>query len=129
MAKNNRKSRLSIYPEEREGRVKDANRKLKAQVRNLQKVVKQLEWHNKTLQKAFDKSCDFIQERLSGKDLEEIIDMINGRESQSKQKKEACPKCEREEGYKVMTLNKFIIKKCICGYRSKADGDEGIKRS
>lgn len=139
MAKNSRKSKVSVmYPEEREGRTKDANNKLKSQVRNLRKIVKQLEIENKTLSRAFDKSCDFIQDRLKGQSLGEILDMINGEKKPKKPKKaeafsDNCPKCENseDEGYKTMVFEKFIIKSCTCGYRSKKaeESGEGLERS
>ncbi len=145
--RNNSKKFSVVYPEEKEGRVKDANRKLKAQVRNLKKKIKQLESENKTIGRAYDKSCDFIQDKLSDKSLEEVLNMVKGhgyketekgREDKKKNPDEfedfivdKCPKCGTmdEERYTQFNLGKFKIESCACGYRRKAETSEGIERS
>lgn len=134
MAKYNR--RLSVtYPGDNDERTKDANKKLKAQIRNLQKIIKRLESENKTLNRAFNKSCDFIQQKLYDKNLKEIMDMIenfdyketeNGRIAERKKNK--CPKCADYQNYKVMNFNKFKINICKCGHRERIDTHEGNER-
>lgn len=138
----NRKLNVQVYPEEREGRVKDANKKLKSQVRQLKKQLKQLETQNKTLQRAFNKSCDFIQSKLENKSIKEILNMINsfdhketerGREKQAENKplENKCPKCDKKEkqGYSIMHFNSVVLKKCECGYEERVKLNEGIERS
>ena len=147
MRKNGKSLNVS-YPEEREGRTKDANNKLKSQIRNLKKRLKQLESHNHTLSRAYDKSCDFIQQKLSSSSLKEILKMVDdheyketkkGREKKALKKKEEeallspkCPECGsiEEEGYSLRKLGKITMENCTCGYKkTKAESSEGIKRS
>lgn len=136
------------YPEEKEGRTKDANNKLKAQVRNLKKQLKKEQEANKTLSRAFNKSCDIIKEKLEGYTIEQVIQMVNdyeyketerGRAREREKKKDNedtfisqnCPKCGKNkgEGFSTMKFEKFTINSCSCGYRVKVDNDEGIERS
>lgn len=146
MAKNNRKLR-TVYPEEKEGRVKDANKKLKSQIRNLKKTVRHLESENRTLARAFDKSCDFIQNRLENRSLSQILKMIDefdyketeiGREQVELEKieikafeAERCPDCnkDKKEGFAMLDLGSFIVRSCGCGFKSKVSKSEGIERS
>jgi hypothetical protein len=144
VAKNNRRLGV-VYPEEREGKLKDANRKLKSQIRNLKKRLSILETENKTLRRGFYKNCDFIQEKLEDKTLEEILKMVeefnykeNSRDQKLKKKEEKkdftlteCPKCSKKvkEGYTVMDFKKFKVNSCICGYRERVENSEGNCRS
>lgn len=142
MGKTNRRLNL-VYSEEREDRTKDANSKLKSQIKKLTKAIKQLESENRTLTRAFNKSCDYIQKKIDNKSLEEILDIIedyNCKETSSglvevkKQKKDkecvVCPKCSRElnNGYKVIDFPTFVVENCECGHRSRIEKSEGIKR-
>ncbi len=147
MAKSNRK--LSpVYPEERENKTKDANKKLKSQIRSLKKMVKQLESKVKTLSRSFDKSCDFIQHKLDTRSLEEVLNMIDNFEYKETEKgrkviiqnkktefsdfSEQCPDCSSNttNGFKIFNFKSrgFSLKTCTCGYRSKVD-NEGSERS
>lgn len=140
------------YPEEKEGNSKDANKKLKAQIKSLKKIIKNLESENKTLLRSFNKSCDFINQKLSDKNIKEIVEMIddfdyketeNGRQEEEKKKKEKqtmkekqkekeCPKCfaPQDRGYKVIDFTTFKVHTCVCGYRSRINVEnEGIERS
>lgn len=141
MPKNNRSFNV-VYPEEREGRTKDANRKLRSQVKSLRKAVKRLEEENRTLFRAFGKSCDFIQHKLSDKNLEQVLRMVENfnyketkkgidlaNKKKESKKEESCPDCENSEGYKEMVFETFEIKYCSCGYRSKVEKDEGVQGS
>lgn len=147
MRKNGRNV-SAIYPEEKEGRTKDANKKLKSQIRNLKKTIKQLESSNHTLLRAYDKSCDFIQHELADKSLKQILTMVDnheyketkkGREKKTKkiEAEEAllhhkCPECGNMdgEGYSLRNIGIIKIESCTCGYKKrKANPDEGIKRS
>ena len=144
------RNRVINYPEEKEGRTKDANNKLKAQIRNLKKQLKKADEANKTLSRAFNKSCDIIKDKLEGYSIEQVIQMVNdyeyketakGRERNRIKKEEIeykedlslqeCPKCgtNKGEGFSTMTIGKFTLDSCSCGYRSKVDNDEGIERS
>jgi uncharacterized phage infection (PIP) family protein YhgE len=140
--KNSKK--LVVYPEEREGRAKDANKKLKSQIKNLKKQIKRLEEENKTLNRAYNKSCDYIENKLSDKNIEQVIDMVNNYEhketkkGRAKSKKEKtlfvkkCPQCDtiKGEGYIVLKVGTFEMESCNCGYRNKkADTSEGIEGS
>jgi cell division protein ZapA (FtsZ GTPase activity inhibitor) len=136
VGKNRRKFRVT-YPDEKEFKIKDANRKLKAQVKSLKRIIKTLESENKTLQRAFNKSCDFIQKKLSNKSLKQILKEVDdfdyketekGREKEEKKKEEkkienSCPKCLSEKNFKTMEFENFIIKSCKCGYRKKESKD------
>lgn len=149
MSSSSRK-RVVNYPEEKEGRTKDANNKLKAQVRNLKKQLKKADEANRTLSRAFNKSCDIIKDKLEGYSIEQVIQMVNdyeyketakGREREREKKEETkeeedlslqeCPKCGKNkgEGFSTLTVGKITINSCSCGYRSKVDSDEGIERS
>lgn len=141
MARGNRKLKI-VYPDERDDRRKDANKKLKSEVKRLRKQLKQSQSENRTLTRAFNKSCDFIQSRLKNYSLEEIIRMINnfdyketekGREKEENSivvKPDCCPQCKTEmgEGYRVMSAGSFDIEFCTCGYRSRVDENEGNER-
>lgn len=152
MGRSYRNSNNVHYPEEKEGNSKDANKKLKAQIKSLKKIIKNLESENKTLLRSFNKSCDFINQRLSDKNIREIVEMINdfdyketenGRqreeEKKASKKKEKqsmkeneCPKCfaPQDRGYKIIDFATFKVHTCVCGYRSRVNADnEGIERS
>ena len=140
MAKYNRNLKV-VYPDEKEGKVRDANKKLKSQIRTLKKAVKKLESENKTLNRAYSKSCNFIQDSLSNKSLEQIMGMIEdfdyketekGREKEEiKDTANNCPECDNaiNKGYVIMDFEKFTLKSCKCGYRSKVNTCEGNERS
>jgi len=145
--RKNSKNFSVVYPDEKEGRSKDANRKLRSEVKNLKKRIRQLESHNKTIERAYSKSCNFIQDKLSNKTLEEVLNMVKnyehketekGRNQSLKEKPKvkglvsnSCPKCGNieKEGYAIFGMGKFTIESCACGYRKKADSSEGIERS
>jgi bisphosphoglycerate-dependent phosphoglycerate mutase len=141
-------SRSVVYPEDKDGRVKDANKKLKAQNKALSKKIKRLQSENKTLERAYGKSCDFMQEKLKDYGLEQIIQMINdfeykengkGRDREQKKNKDSketlilnsCPECGKkiDNGYVVLSYPKFKIQSCQCGHKSRVENGEGIKRS
>lgn len=153
---SNRNRNRVVYPEEKEFKTKDANNKLKSQVRSLKKALKIAESDNKTLSRAFDKSCEIIKNKLEGYSLEQVLQMIEDyeyketekgrrRDKIAKEKKENqvdkedtpifnsqnCPKCgkNKEKGFSIMKFEKFTISSCSCGYRLKADNNEGIERS
>ena len=136
-----------VYPEEREGRTKNANKKLKNENRALNKKIRRLQSENKTLQRAFNKSCSFMEEKLKDYSLDQIIQMIDDfkykETEKGRRKKEEnvveqetlilnnCPKCGKNEGdgYVVLSYQKFKVQSCQCGFKSKVDNDEGIERS
>lgn len=152
MGKSNRRLNL-VYSEEKEGKTKDANSKLKSQIKRLTKTINQLESENRTLTRAFNKSCDYIQKKLDGRSLEEILEIIDdfdyketnkGAEAiekkaiaEKKPKKEAkkvkhitCPKCSTglNEGYKIIDFKTFVVETCECGYRSRTEKSERVER-
>lgn len=148
MGRSYRKYNNTSYPEEKEGNAKDANKKLKAEIKNLKKVIKNLESEKRTLTRSFNKSCDFINHKLADKKIEQIIEMINEfdqqeieanrlkEEAKKKEKKLAqekeCPKCFMPEGrgYKIIDFNTFKVHTCVCGYRARVSNEnEGIERS
>lgn len=132
-----------VYPEERDGRAKDANKKLKSQVRSLKKTVKQQESEIKTLRRAYNKSLSIIEEMHSDKSLSEVIDIVNNSEyketkkGQDKEKEnknlnlDRCPDCGKMEkkGFSIMKFKGFVRKMCDCGYNKRFDANEGIERS
>ena len=148
MGRSYRKYKNTSYPEEKEGNVKDTNKKLKAEIKSLKKIIKNLESENKTLTRSFNKSCDFINQKLSDKNVEDIIEMVNESDQkiseENKRKEEArkkekkllrekeCPKCFTPEGkgFKIINFNTFKVHTCVCGYRTRIDEEnEGIERS
>lgn len=125
-----------VYPEEREGKTKDANKKLKSQIRSLKKTIKQMDTQIKTLSRSFDKSCDFIQNELKDKKLPDILKMIDdfdfketekGRErfENEKQAGDSCPRCDSAFNFKVTHFKEkgFTLESCSCGYRKRVDGE------
>ena len=143
-----RKSRnvKQLYPIEQEGKVKDANKKLRAQVKTLKNKVKRLEEDNATLKRHFDKSSHYIDEKLSNKSVEEVIDMVKdfsyketerGRQKMIKQKEATilvspkCPDCGtvEKEGYVITSFTSFEMHTCQCGFRTRKNSGEGNKRS
>lgn len=131
----------NTYPEEREDNVKDTNKKLKAEIKHLRKVIKNLQSENKTLSRAFDKSSDFINQKLSDKTVEQIIEMVSDFEKKKKEQEEvvkqkqeekkkqeaeknkSCPNCfcNQEEGFKIVDFKTFKIHMCNCGYRTRVN--------
>lgn len=145
MAKTNRKYSSQTYPEEKEGRTKDANRKLRSQIKSLKKQLARLEEDNRTLRRSFNKSCQYIDEKIKGKSIEKVLEDIKNfdyketERSRQKEKEkmkeintdENCPKCGKnsKEGFVKMSFSKFKILKCVCGFRKKENKSEGISRS
>lgn len=147
MAKNNRSFKMVNYPEEREEKIKDANRKLKSDLKREKNKVKQLRQDLASLQRAFNKSCQYISEKLIDRNVEEVIEMVNnfnyketekGREKEIiKQKTNTnlistkCSNCGRVEGEGYMNLNYsgFNILTCKCGFRKRVDQSEGNEGS
>ena len=148
MAKNNRNLRMVNYPEEREGKRKDANRKLRSDLKREQNKVKQLKQDLASLQRAFNKSCQYISEKLADQNVEDIIELVNnfdyketekGREQvENKQKTDTdlistkCLDCGRVEGegYMVLKYGDFNVHTCKCGFRKKVNqSNEGNKGS
>lgn len=143
MGKSRNYGNSVLYPEEREGRIKDANKKLRSQIRQLKKTVKQQDAEIRTLQRAYNKTIEYIEETHSGKSVEEVIEIVNGtkhketkkgQEKVDEQKKlnvEKCPDCGKIEGkeFSVMKFKNFTLKTCSCGYRKRFDTSEGIEGS
>jgi hypothetical protein len=150
VAKNNRNIKIVNYPEEREGRIKDANKKLKSELKKEKNKVKKLKQDIATLQRAYNKSCEYISEKLAERNfdkVEDVIDLVNdfdyketqrGREKIKieKQKKEEklsikCPKCStiKGEGYLVLKYESFDVASCKCGFRKKVTKSEGNEGS
>jgi predicted nuclease with TOPRIM domain len=129
-----------VYPEEREGRVKDANKKLRSDLKREKNKVKKLEQDLASLQRAFDKSCQYINEKLSNKKVEDIIDLVNnfkyketekGRKKQEVKQNEnvmlkKCPECNtiKGEGYAIINFAKSKVLSCKCGFRKRVGEGE-----
>lgn len=145
MAKGYRNYNNNSFPEEKEGNVKEANQKLRAEIKRLKRIIKSLEIENKTLTRSFNKSCDFIHQNISSKSIEEVLGMIDefdyketekGREREKDKKNiqnedKTCPKCDiiQGKGYSIMDFGTFKIHTCKCGHREKVIlEDEGIDR-
>lgn len=150
MAKNNRKLK-TVYPEEREGRVKDANRKLRSDLKRERNKVKKLQQDMASLQRAFSKSCQYISEKLADRDIREVIELVNDfdyKETENGRKREEekevtkqnedttfisknCPDCGTLKGvnYTVMNFMNFKILSCKCGFRKRIDQGEGNEGS
>lgn len=145
MAKTNRKYSSQTYPEEKEGKTKDANRKLRGQIKSLKKQLARLEEDNRTLRRSFSKSCQYIDEKIKGKSIEEVLEDIRnfeyketerGRQKEREKMKETntdknCPRCGKnsKEGFVKMSFSNFKILKCTCGFRKRENESEGIGRS
>lgn len=131
----------NTYPEEREENAKDSNKKLKAEIKHLRKVIKNLESENKTLSRAFDKSSDFINQKLSDKTIEQIIEMVNDFEEKKKEqekvlkekqetkrkqeaeKNKTCPDCfaDQDGGFRIVDFKTFKVHMCGCGFRTRVN--------
>lgn len=144
MGRRNR-SVSTLYPQEKEGRVKDANKELRAENRQLRKKVKRLEENLRTLKRGFNKNADYIDKKLADKSLEEVLSIVNnfdyketekGREKMAKQNNDRifmspkCPECGKveKEGFSTFDYVKFVVQTCKCGFRTKVDRGEGIER-
>lgn len=137
MAKNNRKFKMISYPEEREEKVKDANRKLRSDLQKEKNKVKQLKKDLASLQRAFDKSCQYINEKLSNQKVKEVFEIVDdfdyketekGRDKINKKKinnftSEKCPNCGKVkgDGYSILNFNGFRLITCKCGFRERVD--------
>lgn len=143
MAKNTRKLNV-IYPEEKEGRIKDANRKLRSDLKREKNKVKQLQKDLASLQRAFDKSCEYINDKLSNRNIEDVMEIIDdfnyketekGREKENLKKEKKipnkCPDCGRVESEDCKTLNfkDFNVIICKCGFRKRVNHSEGNEGS
>lgn len=142
MSKKNKGFKLA-YPGERGDRIKDANNKLRSENRNLKKRIKKLEQENKTLKRAFDKSCEFIEDKLYEEEVENIIEKVNdyeyketqrGRDAKKQEKEKnkiKCPVCQTEKGkgYSVIEFAVYELHTCKCGHRERVDKSERVKGS
>lgn len=137
------------YPEEKEGNLRETNRKLKSQIKHLNKMLKQLESENQTLQRAFSKSIDFIKNKNHQKSLEQVLNDVEsyeyketekGRERVKEEKienattqsQESCPKCGKKvgDGFAVLKFPQFCVHSCSCGYKARFEiDDKRIARS
>jgi hypothetical protein len=142
--KNYSASRI-LYPEEKEGKIKDANKELRSQNKQLKKKIRQLEEENRSLKRAFNKSTDYIEQKIKHKSIERVIDIVNdfdyketerGRERVAKQKEnrifmsQKCPECGKveSEGFNTFEYIKFVVHTCKCGFRTKVNKSEGNER-
>lgn len=126
-----------LYPEEKEGNTRNANTKLKGEIKRLKKQIKQLESDNRQLNRSLNKTLDFVQSKIKNLSLEEVMEIvdtfkyketINGQKKleqkiQEENEKNKCPDCGRSEkdGYKIIDLGTCVVYNCTCGYRSKDD--------
>jgi predicted nuclease with TOPRIM domain len=136
----NKKGHVRLYPEEKEGNLRDTNRKLKSQIKHLNKTIKQLESENQTLQRAFNKSVDFLKNKSSQKSLEEVFCEVEsfehketrkGREKEKENKeqenvfeqKKSCPECGNTEnnGFGTTKFSNFEVHWCSCGYKTRVN--------
>lgn len=148
MSKNANRRYKNVYPEEKEGKIKDANKTLKAENKFLRKRVKELEEAVRTLKRGFDKSINYVKSTQEGMKVEDVIKLVDKhdfKETQKGRKKEKerqetifeeenfilnnCPKCDknRKEGFIVLDYGKFSVVTCSCGYRDRVEGNEGIE--
>lgn len=139
MGRTYKRHNNNSYPEEKEGNIRDTNKKLRDEIKSLKKIIKNLESENKTLTKSFNKSCDFINESFSDKNVEEVIETVNQfdkkKTEQKKHREEAkkkenrvikeneCPKCFMTEGrgFKTIDFDTFKVLTCVCGYRTRVN--------
>jgi predicted nuclease with TOPRIM domain len=131
----------TVYPEENEGKVKDANRKLRSKIKELEKKVKKLQGENRQLKRCFGKSAEYINDKISDKNIEEVIKTVDDYEYKEtkkgnkllKEKKAICPKCDTPKGeeYKILDFISFLVHTCTkCGFRKRQEVvDEGNKGS
>lgn len=147
MAKSNRKLRMVNYPEERDEKIKDANRKLRSDLKREKNKVKQLKQDLASLQRAFNKSCQYISEKLADQNVEKIIELVNnfdyketekGREKEmTKQETDTnlistkCLNCGTIEGKGYVNLKYpgFNVLTCKCGFRKRVNQSEGNEGS
>lgn len=54
--------------------LKEQNRQLRNEVNRLKKAIKLLKSERKTLERAFDKSFEYIENKLKDKSLEKILE-------------------------------------------------------
>ena len=106
VAKGGNRKLKTVYPDEREGRVKDANKKLKAQVNSLKKQLRQAQEDVTTLRRAFNKSCNYIQHEHNNYSLEEVIEMVNS--LKSKENKDEYFLYVHSKGASIITNEKKI---------------------
>ena len=155
MARNGNRKLNMVYGEEKEGRIKDANKKLRSEINSLKKQIKKLREDNATLQRGFNKSCNYIQSEHDNFSIEKVIDIVNNFEYKETEKGRQralenptdveldkteeeknfmlknCPKCDKnkEEGFEVMNFQDFSIINCKCGHRTRIESGEGIERN
>lgn len=120
VGKKNRNYTSQVYPEEKQGNIKDANKKLRTIIKQLNKKIKQLEESNKTLRRSFNESCEYISRKTKDESLENIIQDVK------KNKEEICPKCGKNnrEGFSVLIFPKVKILECTCGFKARKNRDE-----
>lgn len=68
-----KQKKRQTYPKDNSENEREANKKLRSQVRRLQKEVRELKSENKTLLEAWAKTESFLQEITKGEPLEEIM--------------------------------------------------------
>ena len=77
MSKSSKNKRLTYPNNSKEGNLRDANKKLRAQVRNLTKKNRILKSQNRTLKMAFNDTISKYKERVEDYSVEELIAMAN----------------------------------------------------
>lgn len=151
MASNGQKLK-TVYPVEKESKVKESNNKLRSEVRGLRKQIRELKKENKQLKRGFSKNSQYIEDKLNDKSLEETMELVNnfdyketekGRKNVEKQnnsdKKDVlflkkCPRCGTIKGggsgYLVMDFKDFYVITCSnCDYRKRINQSEGTEGS
>jgi cell division protein FtsB len=71
--KNNNKNKIATYPEDN----KNKEKQLKAEIRRLKAENKKLKSELKTLNRAFDKTAEFLGYEVKDLAVEEVISMVN----------------------------------------------------
>lgn len=96
----------TVYPKEGEKQLKQTIKKLKAQVKRLEKENLQLQIDRRTLEKAFEKSVERLNDYLEHYSVEQLINMAKDKEHEYKSSKEKV----REKHRKLNDERKKISK-------------------
>lgn len=118
MGKSYRKYNNKTYSDEKDDNIKDANKKLKAEIKSLKKQIRDLELEKQKMTKSSEHN-------------NEVFRAVQKDRPKEYGKKE-CPKCSTPEGkeFKIIEFNTFKVHTCVCGYRTRINNsNEGIERS
>lgn len=103
-----------VYPEENTGKEKELRKKIKEQEAEIRRLKTEL----KTLNKAFEKTAQYIKGNVDGVSVEKMINAAKQDKTMVEIKKEqACPDCGAETKTNKLPFGRLEICSAACGWK------------